>query len=108
MPAASSFPSTRPVSASPISEVRYNVTDDVQFSFGGDNIFDIEPDKLPFAPANCASVPGVILTKGASCVLGPNNSNGQGQTASNGAVEYSPFGTPLESERRILLCPPGL
>jgi hypothetical protein len=26
-------------------------------------------------------------------VNGPNNANGQGQTASNGAVEYAPFGT---------------
>jgi iron complex outermembrane receptor protein len=74
-------------------QVRYNFTDDVQLAFGGDNLFDISPDKLPFAPANCASVPGVILTPGASCVTGPNNSNGQGQTASNGAVEYAPFGT---------------
>lgn len=74
-------------------QARYNFTDDVQLAFGGDNIFDIEPDKLPFAPANCATVPGVILVNGASCVAGPNNANGQGQTASNGAVEYSPFGT---------------
>jgi len=74
-------------------QLRYNFNDEVQLSFGGDNIFDIAPDKLPFAPANCATVPGVILTQGASCVNGPNNANGQGQTASNGAVEYSPFGT---------------
>jgi iron complex outermembrane receptor protein len=74
-------------------EARYDFTDDVQLAFGGNNIFDISPDKLPFAPANCATVPGVILTNGASCVAGPNNANGQGQTASNGAVEYAPFGT---------------
>jgi iron complex outermembrane receptor protein len=74
-------------------QARYDFTDEVQLAFGGDNLFDIEPDKLPFAPANCATVPGVILTPGASCVNGPNNANGQGQTASNGAVEYAPFGT---------------
>jgi iron complex outermembrane receptor protein len=74
-------------------QVRYSFTDDVQLAFGGDNLFDLDPDKLPFAPANCATVPGVVLVGKATCVAGPNNANGQGQTASNGAVEYSPFGT---------------
>ncbi len=74
-------------------QARYDVTDNLQFSFGGDNILDIQPDKLPFAPANCATVPGVILVGSATCVAGPNNANGQGQTASNGAVSYAPFGT---------------
>ena len=74
-------------------QVRYSFTDDVQLAFGGDNLFDLDPDKLPFAPANCATVPGVILVGNATCVAGPNNANGQGQTASNGAVEYAPFGT---------------
>jgi iron complex outermembrane receptor protein len=74
-------------------QARYYFTDAVELSFGGDNIFDISPDKLPFAPANCATAPGVILTPGASCVAGPNNANGLGQTASNGSLEYAPFGT---------------
>jgi iron complex outermembrane receptor protein len=73
------------------AEIRYNVTDDFQLSLGGNNLFDIRPDVTPFAPANCATVPGVILTKGASCVAGPNNSSNEGQTASNGSVAYAPF-----------------
>ena len=75
------------------AEVRYSFTDDIQLAFGGNNVFAIRPDGVPFAPANCATVPGVILTKGASCVAGPNNSSGEGQTGANGQVINAPFGT---------------
>jgi iron complex outermembrane receptor protein len=75
------------------AELRYSFTDDIQLAFGGNNIFNIRPDGVGFAPANCTTAPGVIVTKGASCVLGPNNSTGGGQTASNGSVIGAPFGT---------------
>lgn len=75
------------------AELRYSFTDDIQLAFGGNNIFNIRPDGVGFAPANCTTAPGVIVTKGASCVAGPNNSNGGGQTANNGSVIGAPFGT---------------
>jgi iron complex outermembrane receptor protein len=75
------------------AEVRYSFTDDIQLAVGGNNIFAVRPDGVPFAPANCATVPGVILTRGASCVAGPNNSSGEGQTGANGQVINAPFNT---------------
>ena len=71
-------------------ELRYNITDGIEFAFGGNNIFDLRPDTTPFAPSNC-NAPGIIHITSA-CALGPNSSTGQGLTASNGSVENSPFG----------------
>jgi len=75
------------------AEVRYNFSDDIQLAVGGNNVFGIKPDAVGFAPANCLTTPGVIVTKGASCVAGPNQSNGEGQTGNNGSVIGAPFGT---------------
>jgi iron complex outermembrane receptor protein len=72
-------------------EARYNLTDDFQISLGGNNIFNLRPDVLPFAPAACPGN-GVFLIGSAKCVAGPDNpSNGEAQTASNGSVSNSPF-----------------
>jgi iron complex outermembrane receptor protein len=73
------------------AEIRYNFTDSLQLALGGNNLFDIFPDKVPYAPSSCASP--VILTTGAACVAGPNNSSGEAQLANNGAVENSLFGS---------------
>ncbi|HEY2009175.1 MAG TPA: TonB-dependent receptor [Rhizomicrobium sp.] len=73
------------------AEVRYSFTDDIQFAFGGNNLFSLRPDVIGFAPANCLTAPGVIVTKGASCVAGPNQTNNEAQTAGNGSVINAPF-----------------
>jgi iron complex outermembrane receptor protein len=72
-------------------EARYNVTDYFQISLGGNNVFDLHPDTLPFAPATCPGG-GVFLIGAAKCVVGPDKTaNGEAQTASNGSVSNSPF-----------------
>lgn len=73
-------------------EARYNITDQLQFTLGGNNLFGIKPDTIPIAPSICPA-PGVVLIGAATCVLGPNNASGEGETASNGATLRSPFGT---------------
>jgi len=74
------------------AEVRYSFTDDIQLSFGGNNLFSIRPDVVGFAPASCTTG-GVILTPGTNCVLGPNKSTttNQAQVANNGSVINAPF-----------------
>ena len=73
-------------------EARYDVTDDVEIAFGGNNIFNLRPDTTPFNPASCAGG-GVILISG-SCVAGPNNpSNGEAANANNGSTNLAPFGS---------------
>jgi iron complex outermembrane receptor protein len=74
------------------AELRYNLTDSLQFAIGGNNLFDITPDIVPFAPSSCTGG-GVILIGSASCVAGPNNSSHQAQNANNGSTNASPFGT---------------
>ena len=76
------------------AEVRYSFTDDVELALGGNNLFDIRPDGIGFAPANCLTAPGVIVTAGAKCVAGPNQTNNEAQTAGNGSVINVPFSTP--------------
>ena len=72
-------------------EARYNVTDDFQISLGGDNLFNIRPDTVPFVPASCPGN-GVFLISG-SCAVGPNTaSTGAGFPGSNGSVDNAPFG----------------
>jgi outer membrane receptor protein involved in Fe transport len=71
-------------------ELRYNVTDQLQVSFGGNNVFNIRPDVLGAAP-NCASLPaGVIISAGGACQQGPNKTSGQVQAAGNGST-YQTF-----------------
>jgi iron complex outermembrane receptor protein len=72
-------------------ELRYNVTDALQFSFGGNNVFGIKPDAIPMAQTYCTGHGVVAITN--ACTIGPNSSTGQGLTQSNGSVEFAPFGT---------------
>ena len=76
-------------------EVRYNITDQLQFAVGGNNVFDIKPDILGAAPASCTTG-GVIIPAGGSCQLGPNKSSGAIQVASNGSVAFPPLGTAFD------------
>ena len=73
------------------AEIRYSFTDDIQLVFGGNNLFSIRPDVIGFAPANCLTTPGVIVTPGTTCVAGPNQTNNEAQTAGNGSVINAPF-----------------
>jgi iron complex outermembrane recepter protein len=75
------------------AEVRYDFSDDIELAVGGNNIFAVRPDGVGFAPGSCLTAPGVIVTKGASCVAGPNQANNEAQTASNGSVINAPFNT---------------
>jgi iron complex outermembrane receptor protein len=72
------------------AELRYDVTDSFQVSLGGNNLFNIRPDTIPFAPASCTGN-GVFLISG-SCVLGPNTSSGAALPGGNGSVDNAPFG----------------
>ncbi|HKD47578.1 MAG TPA: TonB-dependent receptor, partial [Rhizomicrobium sp.] len=77
-------------------EVRYNITEQLQFALGGNNLFNIRPDIYGAAP-NCAALPaGVIITQGGSCKQGPNQTNGEVQTAGNGQVYQNPLGTSFD------------
>ena len=72
-------------------EVRYNITDQLQFAIGGNNLFNIQPDTIPFAPSYCTGSGIINITS--ACVTGPSSaSTGEGETASNGVVEKAPFG----------------
>jgi iron complex outermembrane recepter protein len=68
-------------------ELRYNLTEQMQFSFGANNVFDIRPGQNTFAP-DCSQPlpPGVFLAAGGSCRTGPNMANGEVETTSNGVV----------------------
>jgi len=70
-------------------EARYNITDQLQISFGGNNILNIRPDVTPFAPAGCV---GATIVSG-SCVSGPNQTNGEAQIASNASAQFDPLTT---------------
>jgi iron complex outermembrane receptor protein len=72
-------------------ELRYNVTDALQFSFGGNNVFGLKPDAIPMAQSYCTGHGAVNITS--ACTIGPNSATGQGLTQSNGSVEFAPFGT---------------
>jgi len=76
-------------------EGRYNLTDQLQFALGAQNIFDIKPDILGAAPASCTSG-GVIIVTGGACALGPNKTSGQVQAAGNGSVYQTPLGTSFD------------
>ncbi|HUO01694.1 MAG TPA: TonB-dependent receptor [Rhizomicrobium sp.] len=74
-------------------EGRYNITDQLQFAIGANNVFNIKPDVYGAAP-NCASLPSnVTIVSGGSCKAGPNQSNGEVQTASNNSVYQAPLGS---------------
>jgi outer membrane receptor protein involved in Fe transport len=74
-------------------EGRINLTDQLQFAIGANNIFNIRPDLATAAP-NCAALPAnVIITAGGSCKQGPNQTNGEVQPVANNNVYQSPLGT---------------
>ena len=60
-------------------ELRYNVTEQLQFAFGGNNVFDIKPDIQGFA------LPPVSING--------NRSTGAGFPAGNGSVNNNFRGT---------------
>ncbi|MGZ5928733.1 MAG: TonB-dependent receptor plug domain-containing protein [Rhizomicrobium sp.] len=62
-------------------ELRYNVTEQLQFAFGGNNVFNIRPDLQPFAGPPVGNA------------LGNNPSTGVAIPAGNGSVSNTPFGT---------------
>jgi outer membrane receptor protein involved in Fe transport len=76
-------------------ELRYSVTDQLQFAFGGNNLFNIKPDIIGAAPASCTTG-GVIIPTGGACQLGPNKTSGGIQTAGNGSVAFNPLGTSFD------------
>ena len=76
-------------------ELRYNVTDQLQFAFGGNNLFNIRPDVIGAAPASCTSG-GVIIVTGGACTLGPNKASGQVQAAGNASVYQTLQGTAFD------------
>ena len=61
-------------------ELRYNVTEQLQFAFGSNNVFNIRPDLQPFAGPPVGTALG-------------NTAAGLGLPAGNGSVSLSPFGT---------------
>jgi len=76
-------------------ELRYNVTDDLEFSIGSNNLFSIRPDTVGFAPSVCPG-PGVNLVAGGSCRLGPDQPSGVAQVANNGQLLYPQLGTAFD------------
>ncbi len=54
-------------------ELRYNITDQLQFAFGGNNIFNIRPDVQPFASGAAAYVNGNNATTGVAVPAGNGN-----------------------------------
>jgi outer membrane receptor protein involved in Fe transport len=76
-------------------EGRYNLTDQLQFALGAQNVFDIKPDILGAAPVSCTSG-GVIIATGGACALGPNKTSGQVQASGNGSQYQTPLGTSFD------------
>jgi iron complex outermembrane receptor protein len=72
-------------------ELRYSFTDDIQLAVGGENIFDIRPESLPYAPASCAGGGVIVIT---ACSPGPDSPSGVALTASGGSGGRGPFGAP--------------
>ena len=73
------------------AEVRYSFTDDIELAVGGENLFDVGAEKLPYAPASCAGGGVIVLT---TCSPGPDSPNGVALTASGSNVGHGPFGAP--------------
>jgi iron complex outermembrane recepter protein len=77
-------------------ELRYNVTDQLQFSLGANNLFNIRPGSYGFAPALCPNPPSVVLAAGGSCKLGPDQASGTAQDANNSLINHVPFSTAFD------------
>ena len=74
-------------------ELRYNITDQLQIALGANNLFNIRPDTIGYAPATCPNPPSVVLAAGGSCKLGPNQANGEAEDANNSLINNQPLGT---------------
>ncbi|HWF63465.1 MAG TPA: TonB-dependent receptor [Rhizomicrobium sp.] len=82
-------------------ELRYSLTDQLQLSFGGNNIFDIRPGVTGAAPASASGGTacvggGVFLLPGTTCKQAPNQANGEVETISNGVVYNTLRGTSFD------------
>jgi len=68
-------------------EARANVTDELQFSIGANNLFNIRPNIAGLAAPSCSALPaGVVVVPGGVCVSGPNKPNGSVQTINNSST----------------------
>jgi iron complex outermembrane receptor protein len=67
-------------------ELRYNITEQLRFAFGANNILNIRPTVVAAAPS-CSALPsGVIIPAGGSCRNGPNAAAGTVQLTGTGNV----------------------
>jgi len=84
-------------------EGRYNLTDQLQFAFGAQNVFNIRPGVNGAVPASTGAAGatdcvtgGTFLTPGGSCIAGPNKSNGEVQANGNASVYQTLKGTSFD------------
>jgi outer membrane receptor protein involved in Fe transport len=67
-------------------EVRYNITEQLQFAIGANNLFDIRPDVQPFAQDG-------VLTSTTTALNGNNAASGVAIPGGNGNVNGNYFGS---------------
>ena len=77
-------------------EFRYNLTDQLQFALGANNLFNIRPDVYGYAPAVCPNPPNVVLVPGGVCKIGPDQLNGEAQDANNSLINNVPLTTAFD------------
>ena len=68
------------------AELRYNITEQLQFAFGANNLFNIRPDTQPFAQNGA-------LTSSVTALNGNNVATGVAIPGGNGNVNNNYFGT---------------
>ena len=67
-------------------EVRYNITDQLQFAIGANNLFNIRPDVQPYAQNG-------VLTSSVTALNGNNSASGVAIPGGNGNVDGNYFGS---------------
>ena len=67
------------------AELRYNITEQLQFAFGANNLFNIRPDVQPFAQNG-------VLTSSTTALNGNNVASGVAIPGGNGNVNSNYFG----------------
>jgi iron complex outermembrane recepter protein len=67
------------------AELRYNITEQLQFAFGANNLFNIRPDVQPFAQNG-------VLTSSTTALNGNNAASGVAIPGGNGNVNNNFFG----------------
>ena len=67
-------------------EVRYNITDQLQFAIGANNLFNIRPDVQPYAQNG-------VLTSSVTALNGNNAASGVAIPGGNGNVDGNYFGS---------------